>query len=125
LKIIVFLKAEEKNLGQFSKNFKTFYPKNCHEALKNMGWDPGSEIREPGSGIRDPRSGIREPGSGIRKNLFRIPDPGVKRAPDPGSATLVLATNFCCSEHFTADKNTMKIMLETLNRSRCTVRYLK
>jgi hypothetical protein len=30
--------------------------------------------------------GIRDPGSG--KNLFRIPDPGVKKAPDPGSATL-------------------------------------
>jgi hypothetical protein len=28
-----------------------------------------------GLGIRDPRSG---------KNLFRIPDPGVKKAPDPG-----------------------------------------
>ncbi len=24
-------------------------------------------------------------GSGIRKNLFRIPDPGVKKAPDLGS----------------------------------------
>ncbi len=32
-------------------------------------------------------SGIRDPGSG--KNLFRIPDPGVKKAPDPGSATLL------------------------------------
>jgi hypothetical protein len=37
-------------------------------------------------------------GSGIRKNLFRIPDPRVKKAPDPesGSATLppgkILAT---------------------------------
>jgi hypothetical protein len=33
-------------------------------------------------------SGIRDPGSGI--NLFRIPDPGVKKAPNPGfgSATL-------------------------------------
>jgi hypothetical protein len=28
-------------------------------------------------------SGIRDPGSG--KNQFRIPDPGVKKAPDPGS----------------------------------------
>jgi hypothetical protein len=28
-----------------------------------------------GSGIRDSESG---------KNLFRIPDPGVKKAPDPG-----------------------------------------
>jgi hypothetical protein len=37
-------------------------------------------------------SGIRDPGSG--KNLFRIPDPGVKKAPDPGSgsATLVSMT---------------------------------
>jgi hypothetical protein len=36
-----------------------------------------------GFGIRDPRSG---------KNLFRIPDPGAKKASDPGSgsATLVL-----------------------------------
>jgi len=34
--------------------------------------------------------GIRDLGSG--KNLFRIPDPGVKKAPDPGSrsATLLL-----------------------------------
>ena len=39
-------------------------------------------------------SGIRDPGSG--KNLFRIPDPGVKKAPDPGSgsATLVVGTVF-------------------------------
>ncbi len=29
--------------------------------------------------------GIRDPA----KNLFRIPDPGVKNAPDPGSATLL------------------------------------
>ncbi len=34
-----------------------------------------------GFGIRDLVSG---------KNLSRIPDPGVKKAPDPGSATLVL-----------------------------------
>jgi hypothetical protein len=35
-------------------------------------------------------SGIRDPGSA--KNPFRIPDPGVKKAPDPvsGSATLIL-----------------------------------
>jgi hypothetical protein len=31
---------------------------------------------------------VWNPGSG--KNLFRIPDPGVKKAPDPGSATLLL-----------------------------------
>jgi hypothetical protein len=32
-------------------------------------------------GIRDPRSG---------KNLFKIPDPGVKKAPDPGSGSITL-----------------------------------
>jgi hypothetical protein len=31
---------------------------------------------------------VCDPGSG--KNLFRIPDPGVKKAPDPGSATLLV-----------------------------------
>jgi hypothetical protein len=36
---------------------------------------------------------VWEPGSGIRdsdKNLFRILDQGVKKAPDPGSVTLHL-----------------------------------
>ena len=35
-------------------------------------------------------SGIRDPGSG--KNLFRIPDPGVKKhpIPDPGSGSATL-----------------------------------
>jgi hypothetical protein len=40
-------------------------------------------IRDPRYGIRDPGSGIRDPGSG--KNLLRILDPGVKKAPDPES----------------------------------------
>ncbi len=35
-------------------------------------------------------SGIRDPRSGILKNLFRIPDPGVKKAPDPGSGSATL-----------------------------------
>ncbi len=38
--------------------------------------------------VWDPRSGIRDPGSG--KNLFRIPDPGVTKAPDPGSGSATL-----------------------------------
>jgi hypothetical protein len=38
--------------------------------------------------VRDPRYGIRDPRSG--KNLFRIPDPGVKKAPDPGSGSATL-----------------------------------
>jgi hypothetical protein len=39
-------------------------------------------------------SGIRDPGSG--KNLFLIPDTGVKKAPDPGSATLVYTVSSGC-----------------------------
>jgi hypothetical protein len=46
---------------------KYFYPKNCLSALKNKSW--GSEIGDPWSG----------------KNLFRVPDPGFKKATDPGS----------------------------------------
>jgi hypothetical protein len=35
---------------------------------------------------------VGDPGSG--KNLFRIPDPGVKKAPDPGSGSATLTTTF-------------------------------
>jgi hypothetical protein len=45
LNIILFLKCWEKNLGQFSKNYWSFYPKSFNYALKNMGL--GSEIRDP------------------------------------------------------------------------------
>ncbi len=52
-------------------NFQTiielFIKKIVKKLLKIWSWDPGSG-----------------------KNLFRIPDPGVKKAPDPGSATLQL-----------------------------------
>jgi hypothetical protein len=61
-----FESVKEKNLGQFSKNYRTFYPKIVTK-LSKMGF-----------GIRDPRSGIREK---------PIPDPGVKKAPDPGSGS--------------------------------------
>jgi hypothetical protein len=37
-------------------------------------------------------SGIRDQGSG--QNIFRIPDPGVKKAPDPGSGYVTLIRNF-------------------------------
>jgi hypothetical protein len=39
-----------------------------------------------GFGIRDPRS---------RKKTFRIPDPGVKKAPDPGSGSATLGSIKC------------------------------
>ncbi len=62
-------------MGQFSNNYRTFYPKICHQALKNMGV-----------------------GSRIRKKP--IPDPGVKMAPDSGSATLFVAITFTKIENY-------------------------
>ena len=55
---------KEKNVGQFSKNYRTFYPNNCQGSSKY------------GLGMRDPGDGT---------NPFRIPDPGFKKAPDPGA----------------------------------------
>ncbi len=59
-KLFYVWNAEEKNLGPFSKNYRTFYPKICHLNSQNMGF---------GSGIRDPEknysgSRILDPGSG-------------------------------------------------------------
>jgi hypothetical protein len=51
----------------FQRNIELFTKKIGKKLLKIWSWDPGSG-----------------------KNLFRIPDPGVKKAPDPGSATLLL-----------------------------------
>jgi hypothetical protein len=67
--------------GSRIPDYRTFNPKKCHYALKNIGL--GSRIRNPRSGIRNPGSKILDPRSG--KNLSRIPDPGVKKATDPGS----------------------------------------
>jgi hypothetical protein len=59
--------VKKKNLGQFSKNYITFYPKIVTKLSKT--W-----VRDPGSG----------------KTPFRIPDPGIKKAPDPGSGSATL-----------------------------------
>jgi hypothetical protein len=72
---------------QILANFQT---KKLSLSSQNMGL--GSGIRDPGSEIRDPRSGIRDPGS--EKNLFRIPDPGVNKAPYPGSGSATLLSGF-------------------------------
>ncbi len=60
-----FWNAKEKNLGQFSKNCWSFYPKNFQYALKYMG---------SGSGIR--KRPIPDPGSRGQKGTgSRILDP--------------------------------------------------
>jgi hypothetical protein len=78
VKYFSFEVLKNKNLGQFSKNYRTFYQKYCQKAHKNMVL---------GSGIRDPRSGI------LKKP---IPDPGSRgqKAPNPGSGSATLDTTF-------------------------------
>jgi hypothetical protein len=44
-----------------------------------------SKLKYMGFGIQDPE-----------KNLFRIPDPGVKKAPDPGSGSATLLNMQVC-----------------------------
>ncbi len=60
----------KKNLGQFSKDYGTFYPKNLSVSSQKSGFG----IRDPGSEIRDPEKtylGSRIQGS----KRHRIPDP--------------------------------------------------
>jgi hypothetical protein len=66
IELVYFWNVEEKNLGQFSKNYRTFYPKNCHY----------TSSQKYGFGIRYPRSRIR-------KNP--IPDPGSRGQKGTGS----------------------------------------
>jgi hypothetical protein len=55
--------------ANFQRNIELFTKKIVKKLLKIWSWDPGSG-----------------------KNLFRIPDPGVKKAPDPGSGSATLGS---------------------------------
>ncbi len=70
----IFEMLKKKNLGQFSRIIELFTQKIVTKPSKIWVRDPGSEVRDPWS----------------EKNLFRIPDPGVKKAPDPGSGSATL-----------------------------------
>jgi hypothetical protein len=76
---LFFFMLKRKMWSNFQTIIELFPQKIVTKLSKIWVWDPGSEI------------GIRDPGSG--KKLFRIPDPGVKKATDPGSgsATLLLS----------------------------------
>jgi hypothetical protein len=50
----------EKKFEPLTKNYSTFHPNNCQNALRNIAW--GSKMQDTGK---------------------PIPDPGVKKAPDP------------------------------------------
>ena len=75
LNIILFLICWRKKIGPIFQELLK-YPKKP----KKLSPSP----QKYGFGIRDPGSG---------KNLFLIPDPGVKKAPDPGSGSATL--DFC------------------------------
>ncbi len=66
---------KEKNLDQFSKNYRTFYPKVVTNLSKIWVWDPGSGkkfIPDPGSrGQKGTGSQIRIRNTGLieKKNL--------------------------------------------------------
>ena len=61
---------KKKNWPSFQRIVELFTQKFVTKLSKIWPWDPGSEIRDP------------------EKTYSWIPDPGVKKAPDPGSATL-------------------------------------
>ncbi len=58
---------KKKNWANFQRIIELFTQKIVTKLSKIWVWDPGSE-----------------------KTLFRIPDPGVKKAPDPGSGSATL-----------------------------------
>jgi hypothetical protein len=58
---------KKKKWANFQRIIKLFTQKIVNKLSKIWIWDPGSG-----------------------KNLFRIPDPGVKKAPDPGSGSATL-----------------------------------
>jgi hypothetical protein len=70
LYIILVLQVLKKKIwANFQRIIELFAQKIVTKLSKVWGWDPGSG-----------------------KNLFRILDPGVKKAPDPGSVTLKVTT---------------------------------
>jgi hypothetical protein len=65
----------KKKIGaDFQGIIELFTQKIVSKLSKVWVWDPGSDIRDPEKTYSGPR----------------IPDPEVKKAPDPGSATLDL-----------------------------------
>jgi hypothetical protein len=57
--------------------------------LKKKIWD-NFQLFTQKIGTKLSKIWVWDPRSGIRKNPFRIPDSGVKKAPDPGSGSATL-----------------------------------
>ncbi len=81
LNIILFLKCWRKKFEPIFKELLKFLPKKFSLCSQIYGF-----------GIRDPRSRIRD----LEKTYsrYRIPDPGVKKAPDPGSRIRICNTDW-------------------------------
>ncbi len=76
---------KEKIWANFQRIIELFTQKFVTRLSKIWVWDPESH-----SGSQTHIFESLDPGSEIRKNPFRIPDPGVKKAPDPGSGSATL-----------------------------------
>jgi hypothetical protein len=74
----LFLICCRKKFGPIFQELLKFLPKKLSPSPQKYGFG----IRDPGSEIQDPEKTY----SGSR-----IPDPGVKKAPDPGSGSATLA----------------------------------
>ncbi len=70
----IFEMLKEKIWAKFQRIIELFTQKVVTKLSKILVWDPGSEIRDS------------------EKNLFWIPDPGVKKRPYPGSGSATLVT---------------------------------
>ncbi len=55
-------------MSQFSKNYRTFYPKNCHQALKNTGVYILENTPTPGKKYRENNARADKKGEKERKN---------------------------------------------------------
>jgi hypothetical protein len=73
LNYFIFETLKKKIWANFQRIIELFTQKIVTELSKIWVWDPGF-------------------GSG--KNLFRIPDPGVKKSPDPGSGSATLLCSY-------------------------------
>jgi hypothetical protein len=81
LKIKLILNRRRKNFGPVYKELKELILKELSTKKIVI------KLSKYGFGIRDPRSQIR-------KKPIPDPSPGVKKAPDPGSATLVVSSRY-------------------------------
>jgi hypothetical protein len=94
---------------QISQNCKLFYFK----MLKKKIWANFQRIIELFTQkivTKLSKIWVWDPGSG--KNLFRIPDPGVKKAPDPGSGSATLTSRVVDTDSVNPDPETEPIQIQ-------------